>query len=187
MSAPELLWVKGNYTGSQPSWKTVLWAVLQLWNGQSACDTANQPSEARTTREGQRPVNTLKAKAGQHGDVPPLWYVCLHNGQILMMCEHECSRFAPALSWFWCGGEGGILGRLLAALRTQALRGWEHTQQPGSSTALHAGMSGGPTPWPKTQRSNGACRLGPGRHFCCRYMAEIRWCSNFKVWLDCFW
>lgn len=29
------------------------------------------------------------------------------------------------------------MGRLLAALRTQALRGWEHTQQPGSSsTAL---------------------------------------------------
>lgn len=116
MSAPELLWVKGNYTGSQPSWKTVLWAVLQLWNGQSACDTANQPSKAQTTQEGERPVNIFKGKAGQHGDgggdVPPLWYVCLHNGQILMMCEHECSRFAPALSCFRCreGDHGTPLG-----------------------------------------------------------------------------
>lgn len=43
MSAPELLWVKGNYTESQPSWKTVLWAVLQLWNGRCY----GEPSEHR--------------------------------------------------------------------------------------------------------------------------------------------
>lgn len=36
------------------------------------------------------------------------------------MCKREWSRFAPALSWFWCRG-GGDHGMPLGRLRTQAL------------------------------------------------------------------
>lgn len=106
---------------------------------------------------------------------------CKNSCRLQIMCEHERSpRRAHTrliLTAWW--DRGTSLGRPWKGcglwLSVPELRGWELASSVlGNPIAtLPHWNKWGPTPWPKTQRPNGACRLSPEHHFSSRCIAEI--------------
>lgn len=134
MSAPEVHWVKGNYTGSQPSWKTVLWAVLQLWNGRSACDTTSicagmTQQDRRDEEVTPPPTNSMFIYASSRHQ--------LHLAATVRKPEYE--------SHVALGRGDGTVGRLLDSDGpAAALRGWGHSAVSSATRQqlFSTGMSG---------------------------------------------
>lgn len=150
MSASGVHWVKGNDTGRQPSWKTVLWEALQLWNGQSAFDTVERMRPRLNAFLVQSSLNLSerRSKVLFHS-----YCVCLHSDQLVAraavsykLCASTSAYHAAlALSWFWC--RDGIMGQLLdgceravdsGGLLQCSVGGNTHQcpQQPRSSTTV---------------------------------------------------